>query len=63
MTLKRSKVTGNFVAQCNKCFDFMDFEEEDDNFRAITFILRATGWVPKKVDGKWEHTCPECNHS
>jgi len=59
MTLKRSKLTGSFVAQCDKCFDFMDFEE-DDNFVAITHILRASGWVPSKVRDKWTHWCPDC---
>ncbi len=59
MTLKRSKVTGNFVAQCNKCFDFMDFEA-DDPFRALPYILRRTGWQITKVKDEWQHYCPDC---
>lgn len=62
MTLKRSKVTGNFVAQCNECFDFMDFDE-DDPFRAIPYILRRTGWIITKAKDEWQHYCPDCaNH-
>jgi hypothetical protein len=59
MTVKRSKITGNFVAQCDECYDYMDFDE-DDPFPAIPFILRRTGWLITKVKDKWQHYCPDC---
>lgn len=61
MTLKRSKYTGNFAAQCDACHDIMDFEDED-NFMVCTHVLRASGWTPhKEDDGRWTHTCRDCN--
>ena len=60
MTLKRSKYTGNFVAQCDTCLEIMDFEE-DDHFVVATHILRASGWVPYKRNNTWHHACPDCN--
>lgn len=60
MTLKKSKVTGNLCAQCDDCFEIMDFED-DEHFRIATSILRASGWVPSKQrDDKWTHKCPDC---
>jgi hypothetical protein len=60
MTLKRSKYTGNFTAQCDGCHEIMDFEDED-NFFICTHILRTSSWVShKNASGVWRHTCPDC---
>ena len=60
MTLKRSKITGNFVAQCDECFDFIDFDE-DDPFPSLPYILSRTGWVATKARrDRWHHYCPDC---
>lgn len=59
MTLKRSKITGNFVAQCDHCFELMDFDD-DEPFPAIPHILRRSSWGIHKSGDKWTHTCPDC---
>ena len=60
VTLKRSKYTNAFAAQCDTCHDIMDFEDDQD-FPACVFVLRASGWRSKKDDeGRWTHKCSDC---
>ena len=59
MTLKRSKITGCFCAQCDGCLDIMDFEPDDTFFVAIN-TLRLSDWRSSKVDDKWTNKCPDC---
>lgn len=60
MTLKRSKYTKNFVAQCDGCHEFVDFEDDQD-FPACVYVLKASGWkASRDDDGAWAHLCSDC---
>lgn len=64
MGIRKSKETGHMVAQCDKCFDVVEFEELDgsdpDHWAEVRGHLDMDGWKAKKVDGKWTNICVDC---
>ncbi|QJD54487.1 hypothetical protein P9A30_gp45 [Sphingomonas phage Lucius] len=64
MTIKRSKETGCMVAQCDVCFDVVDFEDlkgfDKDDWVEAKERIDADGWRTKKVGDKWTNTCVDC---
>jgi hypothetical protein len=59
MTIRKSKETGQMCAQCDVCFDVVDFDDGED-FDEAKAAIDADGWKTKKVEGKWQNICPDC---
>lgn len=59
MTIRKSNETGNMVAQCDKCFDVVDFEEDYD-FMDVKSAIDGDKWKTTKVNDKWHNVCPDC---
>jgi Fe2+ or Zn2+ uptake regulation protein len=59
MGIRRSNETSGMVAQCDQCFDIVDFEDGED-FEQAKIAIDADGWKTKRVDGKWQNICPDC---
>jgi hypothetical protein len=60
MGIRRSKTTGNMVAQCDVCFDVVDFDEDKD-FEDVREAIIFDGWQTKKnAEGKWINICVDC---
>ncbi len=52
------------VAQCDVCFDVVDFEDldgsESDHWSEAKERIDADGWKTKKVGDKWQNVCVDC---
>lgn len=60
MTIRKSKQTGQMMAQCDVCLDVVDFEDGED-FEEAKTAIDMDGWRTKRgPDGKWQNICPDC---
>lgn len=59
MTIKKSFETGNFIAQCDECYDVVDFEN-DETFEQVKIAIDMDGWQTKRVGNVWHNICPDC---
>lgn len=59
MGIKFSKETGNMCAQCDDCFDVVDFDDGTD-FHQAKIAIDTDGWKTTKRDGKWVNICCDC---
>lgn len=59
MTIRLSNVTRSMYAQCDECFDVVDFEEDVD-FEGAKMAIDVDGWKTTKKDGKWINICCDC---
>lgn len=64
MTIKKSHETGGMIAQCDKCFDVVDFDELDgshsDHWSDVREAIAKDGWVTKRNGDKWINVCVDC---
>ena len=64
MTIHKSKELGCMTAQCDECFDVVEFEELDgsdpDHWSEAKERIDMDGWKTTKVNGKWQNICPDC---
>jgi len=59
MTICVSHETGNYIAQCDKCHDVVDFEPGADFFE-VKFAIEMDGWRLQRNNGKWFNICVDC---
>lgn len=65
MAIHKSRETNCMVAQCDVCFDIVEFEDLDgsdsDNWSEAKLRIDMDGWKTKKDDaGKWVNICVDC---
>jgi len=59
MTIRVSKETRAYIAQCDKCFDVVDFEKGVE-FDAVKLAIDMDGWKTQRSNGSWINVCPDC---
>ncbi len=59
MGIRKSHETGNMIAQCDECYDVVDFEDDED-FEQVKIAIDSDGWQTKRVGDKWHNICPDC---
>lgn len=50
-----------FVAICDHCPE--DYDTEEDEFYSAVEAMKREGWRVAKVQGQWDHTCPDCQEN
>lgn len=68
MTIRKSAETGHMIAQCDQCFDVVDFEDLDgtdkDDWSEAKERVDMDGWKTKRIghgpDAKWINICCDC---
>jgi hypothetical protein len=64
MSIRKSKESGCMVAQCDQCFDVVDFEDLDgseaEHWGDVRQAIDIDGWKSKKEGGQWRNICPDC---
>lgn len=59
MTIRRLTETGQMAAQCDKCFDVVDFEDGED-FNEAKIAIDCDGWKTVRGGAGWINICPDC---
>jgi Fe2+ or Zn2+ uptake regulation protein len=57
--IEKDSTFGIFTVSCDGCGFDREFDV-NDNWDALMREMKAEGWVSKKVNGEWEHYCPDC---
>ena len=60
MSIRRSRETGGMIAQCDECFDVVDFDDGED-FEQVKTAIDGDGWKTRRVGEKWQNYCPDCH--
>ena len=64
MTIHKSKELGCMVAQCDECFDIVEFDDLDgsdgDHWSEAKERIDMDGWKTKRVGAKWINICVDC---
>ena len=47
---------GYYTLYCDTCGD----NQEVESFEDALDIVKNCGWKAKKINGDWEHICPDC---
>lgn len=62
--IHRNRELGHMTAQCDACFDVVDFDyldgSESEHWGDVRQALDIDNWQSKKVNGKWQNICPDC---
>lgn len=49
---------GDVIFMCDECGEVMDSGTSD--FDSALNLLKRERWQIKKIEGEWEHRCPNC---
>lgn len=64
MTIRKSKESNCMIAQCDKCFDIVEFEDikgfDADDWSEVKNEIDIDGWKTKKEGDKWVNICCDC---
>lgn len=66
MTIRRSLSLKCMVAQCDECFDLVEFEDlttfgDVEEFMEAKARIDGDGWFTKRTpQGRWVNLCPDC---
>ena len=47
-----------YDVECTECSEIESFEAAD--WDELMRKMKEKGWTKEKVDGEWEHYCPDC---
>lgn len=64
MTIQKSKHSGCMIAQCDECFDIVEFNDLDgsspDHWTEAKQRIDIDGWKTQRIDGNWRNICVDC---
>ena len=64
MTVRKSKSAKCMIAQCDICFDVVEFEDLDgserDHWSEAKNAIDADGWKTKRSGAGWINISPDC---